>query len=351
MREANKRRWGGALALLLAAGMTLAGCAKEESVAEPEPESAPPQDQNFPVMVEVDGEEYRVEERPRRVVSLSAELTELMQELGEQGLLVGVSDHCGELVEASAPACGLPQQADVQQILALRAQLVLSDAPLRESQQRELEEQGVVVAVLQRPETLEQAAQRRVELSRLLKGSVDGLGDGEEAARRYRESLEEIFAPIQAYLEIGGRRSGVLLAHPDGWMAGEDCLEGELLDRLGVTNLAAQAESWQLEGEEPLAPEVILYDRELDPEEIRQNQRLGESPAVQAGNLIPVDLGKIQRQSSGMVEELARLGRELYPDAFTGNYRTSAGAGEDAGEGGGETPPAGEAAAQGEDGE
>lgn len=162
-----------------------------------------------------------------RVVSLVPSLTEAVAETAP-GLLVGVTDWCTHPAGLRAARVGGTKNPDVPGILALRPDLVVAnEEENREPDLAALREAGAEVLVTT-VRTLDEAF---AELDQLLTGAC-GLPrprwlDGAEAAWA---ALPPPSAPRRAVVPVWRKP----------WMVlGRDTFAGDLLARLGVTNVYA----------------------------------------------------------------------------------------------------------------
>lgn len=176
------------------------------------------------------GEDVPLRALPERVVSLVPALTEAV-ELSAPGRLVGITDYCTHPPDLAAPAVGGSKYPKLDAVFEREPDLVLANSEEnRPEDVRRLREAGVPVWVTAAPATVPQALD---SLRRLLTGAFaldepDWLrtatrlwtptGDGEPVARA--------IVPVW-------RKPWVVL--------GRDTFAGDVLHRLGVSNVYADA--------------------------------------------------------------------------------------------------------------
>ncbi|MFF1923477.1 helical backbone metal receptor [Streptomyces sp. NPDC058221] len=162
-----------------------------------------------------------------RVVSLVPSLTEAVAESGP-GLLVGVTDWCTHPAGLEADRIGGTKNPDVPAILALRPDLVVAnEEENREPDLAALRAAGTEVLVTT-VRTLDEAF---AELDRVL-----AAGCGLPRPRW----LDEAEAAWAALPQPGAPRRAVVPVWRRPWMVlGRDTFAGDLLARLGVTNVYA----------------------------------------------------------------------------------------------------------------
>lgn len=190
---------------------------------------------------------------PERVVSLVPSLTESLQALGCQGLLVGRTDYCPASAQvAGIPSVGGTKTFRLERVLQNRPELVL--AAKEENPRRLVEElaQQVPVLVVD-PEGPEDVPAIWRELGRVLGAQ----GPGEALAVEVEQAWAELAAgPAfpQVYFVY------FVWARP--WMAaGPNTYVGHLLQATGLVNAvpAGSRRYPQLSQEQALAAEVRLH--------------------------------------------------------------------------------------------
>lgn len=308
-------------AVLLLSGLSgcqLLGGGEEEPPAEEQQEPAQPvSDPGYPVELEFGESSVTVEKKPQHIVALTPDYAELVLDLDGETLLCGVGDLCQEVLEVHAPAVGTPEQLDVETVIQSQAEYLLTSSPLREDQQSQLEEAGVQVLTAAPPSDSDEVEHRTQQVAVLLYGQETD--KGRELSQQLQDDLDKVLEQVAVYQNVvAQQQTAVLLAWPDRTIATGDTWEGMLLEDLGFENLGRDGEGWTVPEDTELNPDVIFYDKSIPKEQILQSETYAQSPAVTGGKLYPVDLARIQRQGSGMVEEVQSLAQTLYPEAFSG---------------------------------
>lgn len=303
--------------------MNLCGCRKEEEEPEIPPE---PVDPNFPITLELSGETITLHEAPERIVSLSPAITELFCDLGEEGLLKGVSSYDS----LSETDCGTAQAVDLEAVEKLSPELLFTDTPLMNEELKQLQQMDVEVLYLPRPQTITEITDR----AELILLALYGKEDGAEKAAEFTDNWNEEWRPLKdcgIAVADTDRKNVVLLADLD-LVAGGDCWEGQMLEELAMNNLAAEGKDWQLPqvqtaedgtksysyGETAVEwnPDVIFYRSELDAESIKASELYANSTAVANGALYPVDWTVLQMQNGDLPELFASMTEQVYPDVW-----------------------------------
>ena len=310
---------GAVLALGMLSGCQLPGTSEPQPQTEEQTQPAPPpSDPGFPAQVDFGEDTVTVEKKPQHIVALTPDYAELVLDLDGEGVLCGVGDLCGAVLDVHAPAMGTPEKLNVEAVIAAQTEYLLTSSPLREDQKSQLEEAGVQVLTEAPPSDRDAAESRIQHTAELLYGQETN--KGRELSEQLQSDLEKIMEQVAVYQNVvAQQQTAVLLAWPDRTITTGDTWEGMLLEDLGLENLGRDGEGWSVPEDTALSPDVILYDKSIAPEQITESKTYADSPAVKNDKLYAVDLARIQRQGSGMVQEVQAVAQALYPEAFSGS--------------------------------
>jgi ABC-type Fe3+-hydroxamate transport system, periplasmic component len=260
--------------------------------------------------------------RPGRVVSLSPALTEKLYDLNLQDRLVGVSDYCDYPAEiADLSRCGIAQAPKLNTIIELNAHIVLTETALSEDALITLQQKQIDVLVVPRAQTLEQLLANYHDLSRVFDGDLSGAELGTAFTAKIRYALEQLQTAARP-ANIGA--SVLYLRMMDFTVATGDTLENDLLELLGVDNIAAQYTDWlypssTAEGDgrkdfEALA-HYFMDEKYVNIHHLEQSAFYKGLQATLKDYYLYIDMDLFERQSLRMFPELWRMAAYLYPDA------------------------------------
>ncbi len=202
------------------------------------------------------GREITLTEPVTRVVALQPSDCEILCAIGCEDALVGVGQYC----DYPASIAGLPvvqsgEETNIEEILALRPQVVLmNDMAQSEEQVKRLEENGVRVAV-SRAEDIEGVYYAIRMIGRLM--------GKEENAEAVIAGMQETFEGIRArspaagktvYFEVSPLQWGL-------WTAGSGTFMDELAEICGLTNVFSDLSGWAPVSEEQVIarnPDIIV---------------------------------------------------------------------------------------------
>ena len=320
-------------ALLLCIAMLMTGVACRENgpgngQADPpqtEDNEPPPPPPEFPVVVGG----TTVASRPGRVVSLSPALTEKIFDLGLESRLVGVSDFCDYPAGAlGLDACGTAQLPDIYTISRLRAHLVLSEIPLFPDDMDELSRLNINVVIIPRAQSLNELWNSYIALARMFEGEHAGQHMGDmfaDIVGAWLESLgEAVRNEMHADEDSPGAPYALYLRMLPFTVATGDTLESDLMQLIGLINIAADQSGWHYPEElaagysleEFQAVQILIFDENyITPEDLSENEFFGALPAVTSESYMIIDSAVMERQSLRTFEQLLDMARYVWPEA------------------------------------
>ncbi len=260
-----------ALTMILALSMllSLAACGGASSAPAKEPEStepvsataAPPAETAAPepavVVTDMMGREIKLAEPATRVVAVSAAVCEILYAVGAGDTLVGRGTYCDYPAEVlDIPAVESGYDLNVEQILALKPQVVLMSTMAQSKEQIEaLEAAGIQVVVSDAQDIA--GVYTSIEMIGKLMGK-----DAEAAA--VIEDMKNKFADIAAkatgdgsksiYVEVSELQYGL-------WAAGKGTFYQEVIEMLGLKNAFEDVDLYASISEEQVLernPDYIL---------------------------------------------------------------------------------------------
>ncbi len=197
------------------------------------------------------GREITLTEPAARVVAMQPSDCEILCAIGCEDALVGVGQYC----DYPASIVGLPvvqsgEETNIEQILALDPQVVLmNDMAQSEEQVRQLEENGVKVAVSRATDIA--GVYEAIRMIGALMGKAD---NAEAVVADMQATFDEIRSESQdegktVYFEVSPLQWGL-------WTAGKGTFMDELAAICGLTNAFADVDDWASISEE----QVIARD-------------------------------------------------------------------------------------------
>ncbi|MCD7805110.1 MAG: helical backbone metal receptor [Oscillospiraceae bacterium] len=231
---------------------------------------------------------------PGTVVSLSPALTEIMLELGLSDKLVAVSDYCENY--NSLPTVGSPANPDIDAIIELAPELLITQSPIASTDEVRLDQAGVRVLYLELPTSFSYLCEEYIELAMIFYGSIDSESVALEALSGIDDTmLSAEDAGISVSFTI------IYYALDEGYVAstGND-IASDMLSVFGsnaLENEENELATVTYEELEELEIDVIFADEALEDDDISELEDV---------EIIYLDLGEFSKptaQLSGLISE------------------------------------------------
>lgn len=294
---------------LLATLALLAGACASAPAAQPSPASAaspasasPTQEPAFPATVtDFQGKAITISAKPARIVSIGASTTEFLFALGAGDRVVGVDDFSDEPAAARSKEKVGGVKPNVEKIVALRPDLVVS-IRISDGSLERIAAQGIVVLLVD-PQSIADAT-RTAELL----GTAIG-ADGKGLARRIQDGIDSVRSKAAAlpkkrvFHEVDASDPTKLFT------AGPGSFIHDLIGIAGGINIAASSASPfpQLSAEEVIRqdPEVIVlgdagYGTTV--EQVQSRPGWASITAVRTKRIVPVDPNLLHRPGPRLAE-------------------------------------------------
>lgn len=293
--------------LLVALLLLSAGCVGQESAAVDEVQIHAVDDL---------GRNVSLEAYPERIVSTAPSNTEILFALGLGDRVVGVTEYCDYPEEAAEKEkIGGFSTVDVERIVALEPDLVLSSELTGIENIEKLEELGVTVAVLQ-PKNVD-----GILVDIKLVGKLAGVEDRADALEStMKERIEAVQKENQ---DLEKPDVFYVVWHDPLMSAGSGTFISDLIDMAGGTNIAQDMEGYKtisLEAVVDRDPDVIIAS--MGPGQhasynfIIEEERLKEVSSVKNGRVHAVDQDIVSRAGPRIVDGLEEFARFIHPEAY-----------------------------------
>lgn len=299
-----------AIALSLIMAFSLCSCGflkKEKDPDGSEPvESAPAQNMEYPVAVA--GAE--LDSRPGKAVSLSPAITEKLVELGLSGRLEGISDYDND--DGSRVRCGTAQEPDFDAIEKLDPHILLTAVELDDEDRERIRQMGIQIAVIPRAATVGELKQGYMSISKLFEGKTTGAALGDAFNKKLQARLDEVTANA-----LTEPKNAVYIARLDYEVATGDTMENELMDLIGLNNIAKEQTGWLFPEKEANEPEgrakfesidFIFCDKNaVTIKDMEQSAFFKGLNAVRKDYYLYIDETAFECQSMRMFDELEQM--------------------------------------------
>ncbi len=288
------------LILIFSALAVFAGCAHIEpgqlASSEPVETDLPPEKQAYPVSFE--NEVF--DSSPQTVASLSPALTDILFDLGLSDRLTGVSSYCRRPAE-DIKIIGSPAMPDIEAIIELKPELLVTQSPLASADVIRLKQAGVRTLYIKAPESFEYLCEEYIRLSLIFYGTVDSKDIAVSA-------LSGIDGAMVSAANSGISKSFVIIsAYQDKKYAvmGTNTLACDIMEAFGES--VYSGEKTKLLSKEDISllePEVVIADESIDEDDI---EKLFENDP----EIISADLSAFERPTAAIRETIEFLMNRL----------------------------------------
>ena len=272
----------------------------------------------YPLTITDDlGNTVTIEEEPERVVSLSPSNTETLFALGADERIVGRTDYCSYPEEAAeVPSIGTYTSPNTELIISMTPDVIFASDYIDDSIRSQVEGAGAKVIVFAASDL------EGVEQNILTAGQVLNL-NGE--AKEITDGMEAEMAQLQEILSANTEEKSAFIDLGGYYSAGEGSLLGNMLEDIGVRNVAADTgEMWpQLSVEKIIESDPDVYiSLYTTPEELKQVSGLSELDCIKNDRIVYYDglspeADMIQRAGPRLAEGTRLLAEQIYPELFS----------------------------------
>lgn len=251
---------------------------------------------------------------PENIISLAPSNTEILFALGLGDKIIGVTTYDDYPPEATQKEkIGGFSTVDVEKVVSLAPDLVLSTAGVQEIFVRQLEELKVTVIALDLK-----------DLNDILQGiNLVGRATGtENMANELIENMRKKIDYITSKIENAGKpRVFHVIWHDPLWTAGKGTFVHDLITRAGGTNVAENGGSdyfqYSLEALVQADPEVIILGAHgVTPADMESLAGWTDLKAVRENRVYTIDEDLTSRPGPRIVDGLEQMARYIHPELF-----------------------------------
>lgn len=266
-----------------------------------------PQPKETQVVVDDYGQNVEVPLHPRRVVSVSPAITEILFAIGADSLLVGRTDYCDYPREAShIESIGGISNLNVEKVLSLNPDLVISGSMVGKKTVLQFAKMGVPVVCVVEKNSFEGLYDNILMVGKL----TDHSQEAQSLVARLREQVPQFPADPahipSCYYVVGYGNGG-------NYTAGGNTYITDIIALAGGRNIARDMKGWNYSLEALLQedPDYIIIRREDSATFVRTHpyDRLS---AVRQGRVIGIESGTIDLQVPRNIDAIRYLSSRLH---------------------------------------
>lgn len=240
---------------------------------------------NFPV--NING--ITINEEPKNIVVLSSEHADIISYIGYDVKMVGKSSECDHEYFKRVPSVGFEAAPDVDAIISLKADLVITASTLSKEAQKKLSDNNITVVNVALAKKFSDTKKMYETLGMILGGNKTGKEKGLEAYNELFEMLKEFEVSVPkdiittaCYLYIGD--NGKLCTFT------KDSVEYNTFSYCGAKNTLATQQTPEVDIEKFkfTTPSYIFYDNEAVLNMLSANTELASMDAIENNNLMQI---------------------------------------------------------------
>jgi iron complex transport system substrate-binding protein len=268
----------------------------------------------YPVtIIDSEGTEITFDSEPEKVVSMAPNITETIYQLGIDNKLIGRTDYCDYPEEAlSIGAVGTMRSPDIEKIIGLEPDVVITSTHFSEEAGKQLTDLGVKVIVLYEEYEIEgvySIIETMGTIFNVNEAAVMAVNDMKASISETKTRIEGLDKP-SVYYVVGYGEYG-------DYTAGGDTFVGQMITMAGGTNIAQEVSGWSysLEGLVESDPDIIFISEDMKADfEAAKNYK--DLTAVKNSKVYGIDKNLLERQGYRNAEGLSTLARLIHPEAF-----------------------------------
>lgn len=250
------------------------------------------------------GSVVEVPEHPKRIVSLSPAVTEIMFALGADSLLVGRTDFCVYPPEASRiESIGGISNLNIEKVLSCNPDLIISGSMVPKKVVKQFEDMGVPLVCVIEKQKFDGLFENIIKIGELAgcRKATDSLKEKlvKELADAHPAGQDNVGDRATCYYVVGFGSGG-------NFTAGGNTFINEIIQMAGGRNIAEESEGWTFSVEALMNadPDFILIRAE-DSAKFCQTEPYTRLSAVKKGNVITMRDGMLDLQVPRNIEAIS----------------------------------------------
>lgn len=267
-------------------------------------------EQNSYVFIDDYGAKVTVPSTPKRVVSVSPAVTEIIFALDADSVLVGRTDFCKYPTEAlNIESIGGISNLNVEKVISLHPDLVISGSMVPQKTVEQINKAGVPLVCVVEKQNFEGLFENITAIGKLV-GST-------ESAKRLNDSLHAEVEKIQIDTNLQRPSVYYVVGYGKGgnFTAGGNTFINDILTRAGCKNIAEDIEGWEYSLESLLMadPDFILIRKE-DAETFCKTEPYTKLSAVRNKHIIPLESAYLDLQVPRNIEGMLIVYKMTHPE-------------------------------------
>lgn len=266
-------------------------------------------------LTDAHGREIIIEKEPKKIISVSPDLTEIIFALAEEDRLVGKSDFCDypEAVK-DIQTVGAIDNPSMEKIAELQPDLVIGSRILSREADAKLQELNIKVLILDSHQSFEgiyNVIETMGQVLNVLEKAESVVTEMKNKVQNVTDKVKDASKPKVYYV--------VSFGEAGDYTAGGDTFIGTMIEMAGGENAAKDLQGWQYSLEKVVEqnPNIIICSKYYDAKKgIEEAQGYKDLSAVKEGRLLEIDNNLLDRQGPRVAEGLEELAKLIHPELF-----------------------------------
>jgi iron complex transport system substrate-binding protein len=320
-RKKNRSIWLPILisVVLLAALLLAAGCQVEKTAQKDKGGGEKESQTTYPMTIKDDsGKSVKIKKQPKTVVSMSPACTEILFAIGLDKEIIGVTSYCDYPADAKKKEkIGSFAQPNIEKIVALKPDLVLSTGNLQDEQIKELRRLGTTVLAVY-PKNIDGVTKDIALIGKIMGHEKEAESVVEKMAG-VRDRVKKSVAKLKK-----NQRPKVFfeLYNEPLTTAGADTFQDELVTLAGGENISGnlkeQYPQYSLDELIKQNPEVYLAGSGTmsNPGSIEKRAGFADIDAVKNGRVTVINDDLVNRPGPRITVGLWEIAKAIHPELF-----------------------------------
>ena len=259
--------------------------------------------------------EVTIDSEPKKIISLSPAITEIVYALEKGDKLIGRTDYDDYPQEvADVESIGDLMDPNIERIVELEPDIAIASAHFSEEVLQKLEESGVKVVILYGEENFDGAYEAIEKVGNILNAE----GKASDIVDNMKAKVDDVVQKVKG-LEKPSVYYVVGFGEWGDFTAGSDTFIGQLIEMAGAKNAADDVEGWSYSLEKLIEknPDYLISSKsDKHKEQLKTTNGYSELDAVLNDKIYEIDKNKLERQGPRIVEGLKEIAQYIHPDAF-----------------------------------
>ena len=262
-------------------------------------------------------------EKPATVVCLSESAADIIIACGYSTMISARSEDCDQNSISLIPSIGTSSAPDIEAIVGLECDVVISDDKLTADDKKKLEQSGIKVLALTNATTRDELTRMYSNISAVFEGNTTGRANGEKKIENIFSSIDELNRQIPDSQIVTTACYIYDVDGDDVKLVTGDSFASNLIEYTKTTNVGAGAINSTLDATtlKMQNPKFIFCAPGVK-QKLENHEILSKLYALNEGNIFELEPSAMQRQGNTILSTVEFMVVSMYPE-LTGDHSES----------------------------